>query len=143
MTDAGQVKAGDFIRLRGHDGQIVEVGRYASAGLNWSVWEVALRGQPEHRWLLRLHGQVYEVTLTRGQPDSEAVQVAADRYQLARQGGGQREIATASGREFGPCEFAYYVGDDGSIAIRITDRGWVQLLTGTPVEHALVELFPA
>lgn len=148
MTDARQAQVGDSIRLRGVDGQIVEVSRYTGAGLNWSVWRIALcrhqqPRQPEHRWLLRMQGRMYEAEISYRQHDGEPVQVAAGGHRLARHGEAQREVSTASQRDFGPCEFAYYVGDDGGVTIHITDRAGLHVLTGTPIEPALVELFPA
>lgn len=148
MTARVQARVGDAIRLRGHDGTVVEVNRYTGAGLNWSVWRIALRQhqqsrQPEHRWLLRMQGRMYEAAISYRQPDSEPVQVAAGGHRLARHGEAQREVSTTSHRDFGPCEFAYYVGDDGGVTIHITDRAGLHVLTGTPIEPALVELFPA
>ncbi len=148
MTARVQARVGDAIRLRGHDGTVVEVNRYTGAGLNWSVWRIALHRhqqsrQPEHRWLLRMQGRMYEAAISYRQPDSEPVQVAAGGHRLARHGEAQREVSTTSHRDFGPCEFAYYVGDDGGVTIHITDRAGLHVLTGTPIEPALVELFPA
>ncbi len=143
MSDTKNVKAGDEITWRGLDGKIVAVDRYASPGLNWAVWEVQLKGQRQRRWITRVKGRLYETSP--GQPEAEdpAAELRDQGYRLARQGGVQREMATLAGRDFSRCQFAYYLADDGGIALAITDRGHTQIFKGHPLDSALVEIFPA
>ena len=143
MSNLKSAKVGDEVTLRGVDGKIVGVDKYASPGLNWAVWEVQLKGQEQHQWITRLKGRPYETSLSQPEVENGVAELRDEGYRLARKGGAQREIATASGRDFSRCEFAYYVTDDNSIALAITDRGRTQIFKGSPINSALVEIFPA
>jgi len=143
VSDINNAKVGDEITLRGLDGKIVAVDKYASPALNWAVWEVQLKGQEQRQWITRLKGRLYETSLSQPEVEDAVAELRDEGYRLVRQGGAQREIATASGRDFSRCEFAYCVADDNSIALAITDRGRTQIFKASPIDSALVEIFPA
>ncbi len=143
MSNVKSAKVGDEITLRGLDGKIVGVDKYASPGLNWAVWEVQLRGQEQHQWITRLKGRLYETSLSQPEVEDAVAELRDEGYRLARQGDAQREVTGPSERQFSRCQFIYYVAEDNSIALAITDRGRTQIFKGSPIDSALVELFPA
>ena len=143
MSNVKSAKVGDEVTLRGLDGKIVGVDKYASPGLNWAVWELQLRGQEQHQWITRLKGRLYETSLSQPEVEDPVAELRDEGYRLARQGDAQCEVATASGRQFSRCEFTYCVADDNGIALAITDRGRTQIFKGSPIDSALVEVFPA
>lgn len=142
MTSAPWLALGDQFLLDGEDWRVRAVTVVRADRMSFRVVQAEPVLGGEGRWLLQTEEAIYEVAPIR--PDDLGDRVGyLDSHMVRLSWRG--EVATERAREGGRRRFsrgkcAWYTDNDGTVAVRITERGADEAVMGVPLAPGRIDL---